>query len=309
VFDPSQYELLDFGADRKLERFGKFVLDRPAPAAAHAMRRHAELWQKADANFDSGDDGPGRWEVVTQVPEHWEVRHGPIVFRLKLGAQGAIGLFPEQAENWDWIESQGRAAERPPRVLNLFAYTGGSTLAAAASGAEVTHVDAARTAITWARQNARASGLEDAKIRWIEEDALKFARRELKRGNRYDAVILDPPAYGRGPRGETWKLEEQLDELLGLCWELMAGARAYLLVSCHSGELAFPGSQLEHVSRACPELARSGNLKAHEMQLLSADGPRSLNSGAVLRWTAQRQPQAARLKALRTQTAHAEPLP
>ena len=151
---------------------------------------------------EPGDNGPGRWDTRAEVPEPWEVRHGPIVFQLKLGPQGAIGLFPEQADNWDWIDVQLRAADRPQRVLNLFAYTGGSTLVAAAAGAEVTHVDAARTAIAWARQNARAAGLENASIRWIEEDALKFAaprtqaRQPLRRGDPRSAQ-LRPWTAGR----------------------------------------------------------------------------------------------------------------
>jgi 23S rRNA (cytosine1962-C5)-methyltransferase len=293
VFDASQYELLDFGAGRKLERFGNFVLDRPSPAAIRAQRRDPELWQQADALFDSCDEGPGRWDILTEVPETWDVRHGPVVFHLKLGSQGAIGLFPEQAENWDWIEAHVRAADRPARVLNLFAYTGGSTLAVAAAGAEVTHVDAARTAIGWARQNAGASGLENATIRWIEEDALKFARRELKRGNSYDAVILDPPSYGRGPRGESWKLEEQLDEILSVCHELMARGRGFLLVSCHSGELAFAEPLHERVLGGLPELAGSGVVSAHDMRLRTARGDRELQSGAAIRWSAHAAPRSS----------------
>jgi 23S rRNA (cytosine1962-C5)-methyltransferase len=297
VFDPSQYELLDFGAGRKLERFGKFVLDRPSPAAAHAERRNPEVWQQAQATFEPGDGGPGCWDTRSEVPEPWEVRHGPIVLRLKLGAQGAIGFFPEQAENWDWIDAQVRTPDRPQRVLNLFAYTGGSTLVAAGAGAEVTHVDAAGTAIARARVNTRASGLENARIRWIEEDALKFARRELKRGNNYDAVILDPPSYGRGPRGESWKLEEQLDELLAVCHELTAGQPGFLLVSCHSGQLAFADSLRERVLGSLPELAHSGVVSAHEMRLRTAHGGRELPAGATVRWSAQRAPQSSERRA------------
>jgi len=176
-------------------------------------------------------------------------------------------------------------AGRPLKVLNLFAYTGASTLAAAAAGAEVVHVDAAANSVAWARRNAQASGLADAPIRWITEDALKFTRRELKRGNKYDAVILDPPSYGHGPRGQAWKLDEHLEELLLLCLELTAEARQFLLLTCHSDEWAKPSSLLKFVVACAPELKSEGQLAAVPMGLVSAAGKR-LHCGAALRWSA-----------------------
>ena len=234
-----QYQLLDFGAGRKLERFGPYVLDRPAPAAHDAVPRDGALWSQADARYERGKGERGRWSFTRAIDHSWHVHHGPLALEVKLTEFGHLGIFPEQAENWTWIARQVRAAGRPMKVLNLFAYTGGGTLAAAAAGAEVTHVDAAAGVVTWARRNAHASRLNDAPIRWITEDALKFARRELKRGQRYDAVILDPPGYGHGPRGETWKLDERLGELLAACLELTADRRRFILLSCHSGDWAF----------------------------------------------------------------------
>jgi 23S rRNA (cytosine1962-C5)-methyltransferase len=233
----ANYELLDFGDGRKLERFGDVVVDRPCPAAEGERKSRRELWNEAAARFDGNRAGEGEWRAKVKgwAPEGWCYAHeGVVKFRLGLDAlpSGQVGVFPEQRQNWEWIARQvGRAAGGKLRILNLFAYTGASTLAAAAAGAEVAHVDAARSVVERARENAVLSGFEERPIRWIVEDALKFCRREVKRGNKYDGVILDPPTYGHGPKGEAWKIGEHLLPLLEMCGELTAESRAFVLVT------------------------------------------------------------------------------
>jgi 23S rRNA (cytosine1962-C5)-methyltransferase len=215
------------------------------------------------------------------LPETWTICHDELQFQLKPTPFGNVGVYPEQAENWDWIRSQVKRSERRLKVLNLFAYTGGATLAAAAAGAEVVHVDAAANVVAWARRNAEASGLEDAPIRWIVEDAVKFCRREVRRGNRYDAVILDPPSYGHGPKGEVWKTERHLMSLLSLCGKLTVKRRVFVLVTCHTPSLG--AAELE----ACLADAVFGHcqsgVRAYRLEIRSADG-RTLPSGVMARW-------------------------
>ncbi len=283
MFASDQYQLLDFSEGRKLDRIGSYVLDRPAPAALHAVRRNPELWSQADARYERDGEG-GQWSLARDFDANWSARHGSIVLELKLTDSGQVGLFPEQADNWDWIARQVRAADGPIKVLNLFAYTGGSTLAAAAAGAEVTHVDAAAAAVAWARRNAQASHLEHAPIRWITDDALKFARRELKRGQRYDAVVLDPPSYGHGPKAETWKLDQHLGELLSTCVELTGGRAQFMLLTCHSGELAHGLPLLKYFIAQQSNLREQGRFSGSDMHLVSMAGGR-LHCGAAVRWS------------------------
>ncbi len=318
----AKYELLDFGDGRKLERFGSIVLDRPSPAAEGTRKARGELWTEAAARFD-GRTGDGVWipEREKWMTDDWHVEFdvgAPIRMVLDALPSGQVGVFPEQRENWEWIARQvaqkrivnplaatRREARRPQRsapdesrsappslrvaandtlrVLNLFAYTGGSTLAAAAAGAEVVHVDAARSVVDRARQNAELSGLAERPIRWIVEDAMKFCRREVKRGNRYDAVVLDPPTYGHGPKGEPWKIGEHLLPLLQLCGELTAEHRALVLVTCHSpgiGPAELSAYLSEGVFGHCGQPPKAG-----ELFLETADG-RRLPSGVFARWPA-----------------------
>jgi 23S rRNA (cytosine1962-C5)-methyltransferase len=285
MFASDEYQLLDFGSARKLERFGPYVIDRPAPAAVGASQRNPDLWAQADARFERESGQRGHWSFARHMAAAWPIQFGPMTLGLKFTDFGQVGLFPEQARNWDWIADQVCAAGRSLKVLNLFAYTGGSTLAAAAAGAEVTHVDAATNVVAWARRNVAASRMEDAPIRWIAEDVTKFARRELKRGHRYDAVILDPPNYGHGPKGEPWKLGEQLGELLDVCWALTAHSRHFLLLTCHSGELASADGLLKLAITQAPQLRHEGKIVASDMYLPSATGGR-LHCGASVRWNA-----------------------
>jgi 23S rRNA (cytosine1962-C5)-methyltransferase len=288
----SDYELLDFGDGRRLERFGEIVLDRPCPAAETFRQANPGLWQQAVARFEGRDQQRGQWTDRRELPERWSVGHGSLRFELKRTEFGHLGLFPEQAENWDWIGQRCRSERVPPacsraggtpalRVLNLFAYTGGSTLAAAAAGAEVVHVDAAKNIVAWARRNAELSGLTDAPIRWIVDDAMKFVKRELKRGNRYDAVILDPPSYGHGAHGEVWRLSKHLPRLLDLCVELTDGRPLFMLLTCHT-----PGYDAESLGRMMQEHfggEGDGRTDAGPISLCTSGG-RRLPSGVVARW-------------------------
>jgi 23S rRNA (cytosine1962-C5)-methyltransferase len=285
MFTPDQYELLDFGHGRRLERFGPMTLDRPCPAVQRAAPADPSGWHQADARFDRADDDEGQWTCRPGLPERWTIAHQRLCFELKRTPLGQVGLFPEQAENWDWITQQVRAGSPAPvTVLNLFAYTGGSTLAAAAAGAEVIHVDAARNMVAWARRNAELCALADAPIRWIADDALKFVKRELKRGSRYHAVILDPPSYGHGSRGEVWRLSEHLGSMLQMCGQLTAGQRRFMLLTCHT-PLFGPARLRQMMLKALGE-TDPGTVSAAALTIRSATG-REMPSGVVVRWQRQ----------------------
>ncbi len=240
------YELIDSGDFEKLERFGRWITRRPEPQAIWHKSLHEEEWARlATASFrrEAGSEERGRWSLKPQQPEQWRISqklgNRRITLRLGLTSFKHVGVFPEQAENWNFIfesvmeqiEQHGGEKSYQSKVLNMFAYTGGASLAAAAAGAQVTHVDSVRQCISWARENMEESHLEG--IRWVVEDALKFARREVKRGHRYDGIILDPPAYGRGPEGEKWVLEQNISEMLTLCGELLA-PEGFLVLNLYS---------------------------------------------------------------------------
>lgn len=297
MFEPEQYELLDFGRGRKLERFGLEVLDRPSPAADNTRAAHPELWGSATARFDIPKGEKGRWSdgALRSSPDDdqpWTVSHGDSRLVMQLGPSGNVGVFPEQASNWDWIAEQvGHGSDslpaRPPRVLNLFAYTGGASLAAVAAGAEVTHVDSSGPTVTWAKRNAAASGLADLPVRWLVEDAMKFVAREARRGNHYEGIIADPPTYGHGPKGRPFKFRQHLDELMALCGELLGPERPstrFLLFSCHA-----PGFEVEDaittVTTVLPGSER-GRVAGLSLSLEAADG-RKLGAGVCARWSSK----------------------
>jgi 23S rRNA (cytosine1962-C5)-methyltransferase len=288
MFVANEYELLDFGQGRKLERFGPILLNRPSPAADGIKPAWPKLWIDATARFEKYGDKisrgkqsniqRGRWIITGQIPIPWIIRHNGIQFEIELTPFGHVGVFPEQAENWDWIAIQSQAA--PPRVLNLFAYTGGSTLSAAVAGAEVTHVDAARNIVTWARHNAELSGLSSAPIRWIADDALKFAHRELKRGRQYDALILDPPSFGHGPSGKAWRLDDNLPELLAICRELTGPHPRFVLLTCHAPN--YDANHLADCLITAGFARRPKEIDCGELSLSTSTG-RRLNAGHFAR--------------------------
>jgi 23S rRNA (cytosine1962-C5)-methyltransferase len=214
------YELLDSGSGEKLEKYSQFVLARPDPQALWEKHLPDAEWAKASGRY-SREEGEGKWES-NGLPKEWQMSYGGLTFIIRPTSFKHTGLFPEQLPNWDWVGEKIKKAGRPISVLNLFAYTGGATLASARAGASVTHVDASKTAVAWARENAEASGLAEMPIRWITEDVLQFVKREIKRGTKYDAIIMDPPAFGHGPGGELWKIEEDLLDLMKLCLELIS---------------------------------------------------------------------------------------
>lgn len=282
MFSLDHYQLLDFGGGRRLERFGPLVLDRPCPAAEGFERADPDVWATADARFEGRDQERGAWTCCRDLPERWSVAFGRLRFELKRTDFGHLGVFPEQAENWAWIAGNNLTPtidKQPLKVLNLFAYTGGSTLAAAAAGMEVAHVDAAKNVVAWARRNAELSGLADAPIRWIAEDAMKFVKRELKRGNRYDALVLDPPSYGHGPRGEVWRLSKHLPRLLQMCGELTAGQPEFILLTCHT-----PGYDARVLREMLSDyFVGAANVEDRNSTIRSVAG-REMPAGVVVRW-------------------------
>jgi 23S rRNA (cytosine1962-C5)-methyltransferase len=275
----NEYELLDSGDGRKLERFGAFTLSRPCPQASWG-RQLPESWERADAAFDREQGWVARGSA--ELPSDWVVTINGIAMRLKATPAGHIGVFPETRALWDWI-ADASACPTPDgaaaSVLNLFAYSGGATLAAARAGAAVCHLDASRSMVTRARENAALNGLDGAPIRWIVEDVGKFLNREIRRGRRYDAIMLDPPSFGHGVKGEQYRIDRDLVATLGKCATLLAENPAFVLLTSHTQGVTV--GQLESVMR---DVLGSGDIASGRMELTGASGVRAVESGVWTRW-------------------------
>jgi len=227
------YEVIDCSNGEKLERWGDYLLIRPDPQVIWDTHKNHKGWKKKNGHYHRSKKGGGEWEFFG-LPNQWSITYGALTFQLKPFSFKHTGLFPEQAVNWDWCAEKIKTAGRPVKVLNLFAYTGGATLSAAAAGASVTHVDASKGMVAWAKENAAASGLGKAPIRWLVDDCVKFAEREIRRGNKYDAIIMDPPSYGRGPKGEIWKIEESIHSFIQLCVRLLSDQPLFVLLNSYT---------------------------------------------------------------------------
>jgi 23S rRNA (cytosine1962-C5)-methyltransferase len=279
------YELIDSGDSRKLERFGKYVLDRPEPEAIWRPRLASDRWARADATFRVGEDGNEGWVERTRVGERWLMRHDQLCFWSRLTPFRHTGVFPEQSVNWRWIARQIEKSRRPMRVLDLFGYTGIASLAAAAAGASVTYLDASKQAMAWARDNQIESGLHDRPIRWILDDALKFVRREARRGTRYEAIIMDPPVFGRGAKGEIWRFPTGFPQLIDACREVLADEPIFVLVNAYA--IDFSSVMLGNVL-ADLMAAHRGTLSIGELALAESGNGRLLSTGIFGRWAAGR---------------------
>ncbi len=276
------YELIDTGEGEKLERFGDVIIWRPDPQSLWNKRQPSE-WQKAEAKYAKGDKS--KWDIISNVPEKWQVNIGGIDFIIKPSAFKHVGVFPEQSANWAWIEDAIKNARRPVSVLNLFGYTGGATLASAKAGAEVCHLDGSKVAISRAKENAAINGLENKPIRWILDDAISFIKREIKRGRKYDAVIADPPAFGHGPNGELWKIENDLPELVGLLKEILSDKPLFIILNGYASGYS-PIAYANNIDYIVAGL--SGNLEVGELAIReSGVGGRLLPCGIFARWQAK----------------------
>ena len=277
------YELLDCSGGEKLERWGKYTLVRPDPQAIWQTPRRHPLWQKPDARYRRSETGGGGWNRHN-LPASWEIRYRELTFKVKPMSFKHTGLFPEQAVNWDWAMEKIRNAGRPIQVLNLFAYTGAATVAALAAGASVCHVDAAKGMVAWAKENAAASDVADRPVRWIVDDCAKFVEREIRRGRRYDAIIMDPPSYGRGPDGEIWKLEQNLWPFVQLTAGVLSDNPLFVLINAYTTGLS--ASSLTYIAQSVFGRQFGGRAQADELGLPVTDSGLALPCGAACRWEA-----------------------
>ena len=279
------YEVIDCSEGEKLERWGNYLLVRPDPQVIWSTPKKETGWTKMNGHYHRSAKGGGEWEFF-HLPEQWTISYKELTFQLKPFSFKHTGLFPEQAANWDWFGDKIKKAGRPVKVLNLFAYTGGATLAAAQAGAQVTHVDASKGMVGWAKENARSSGLESASIRWIVDDCVKFVEREIRRGNHYDAIIMDPPSYGRGPKGEIWKIEDSIYPFVKLCSQLLSDTPLFFLINSYTTGLA--PSVLSYLISTEITSKFGGSVQSDEVGLPVKSSGLILPCGASGRWSADR---------------------
>lgn len=275
------FELLDCSNGEKLERWGSYYLVRPDPQAIWDTPREDERWNCRDARYHRSNTGGGSWDKGG-LPASWQIHYGELTFNVKPMNFKHTGIFPEQACNWDFAMDKIRKAGRPINVLNLFAYTGGATVACAKAGASVCHVDAAKGMVNWAKENAASSGLSDAPIRWIVDDCAKFVEREIRRGRRYDAIIMDPPSYGRGPGGEVWKLEQNLWPFVSLCAGVLSDDPLFVIINSYTTGLS--PSVLSYVTESIFTKKFGGSSNSQELGLPVTDSGLVLPCGATCRW-------------------------
>lgn len=276
------YEVIDTSNGEKLERWGKYILLRPDPQVIWNTPKQAKEWKKLNGHYHRSNKGGGEWEFF-DLPDEWSIHYGNLTFRLKPFSFKHTGLFPEQAVNWDWVSDLIQKSNRPMKILNLFAYTGGATLAAAKAGAAVTHVDASKGMVTWAKENAAASGLADASIRYLVDDCVKFVEREIRRGNTYDGIIMDPPSYGRGPKGEIWKMEDHIYPFIELTTSLLSRDAKFFLINSYTTGLQ--PAVLSYMLNTAIAKKRGGQVSASEIGLPVRESGLILPCGASGRWT------------------------
>lgn len=276
------YEVLATSGGEKLERWGDYILVRPDPQVIWDTPHTHAGWKKKNGHYHRSNKGGGEWEFFN-LPDEWSIQYKDLTFHLKPFKFKHTGLFPEQAVNWDWFSSIIKESDRPLKILNLFAYTGGATLAAAKAGASVTHVDASKGMVQWAKENAVASGLGDAPIRWLVDDCVKFVEREIRRGNHYDGIIMDPPSYGRGPKGEIWKIEESIFPFIELTTQLLTEDSKFLLINSYTTGLQ--PAVLSYMINTAIVSKFGGSVEANEIGLPVAEDGLVLPCGASGRWT------------------------
>lgn len=276
------YELIDCSDGERLERWGDTILIRPDPQVIWKTERENEYWYKANGRYLRSNTGGGRWTMYRDVPGHWSIGYKELRFNIKTMGFKHTGLFPEQAVNWDRTMDMIRNADRPVRVLNLFAYTGGATVAALKAGASVVHVDASKGMVTWAKENAVQSGVADKPVRWIVDDCIKFVQREIRRGSRYDIIIMDPPSYGRGPGGEVWKLEDEVYDFVTLCMRLLSDDPLMLLINSYTTGLA--PSVMEYILGTSVKPQFGGKVESDEIGLPVTETGMVLPCGASAFW-------------------------
>ncbi|MBQ5447138.1 MAG: class I SAM-dependent methyltransferase [Lachnospiraceae bacterium] len=279
------YEVIDCSQGEKLERWGDYILVRPDPQVIWNTKKANKGWKKMNGHYHRSSKGGGEWEFF-DLPQQWTINYKELTFNLKPFSFKHTGLFPEQATNWDWFSSIIKKADKPVKVLNLFAYTGGATLAAAKAGANVTHVDASKGMVNWAKENAVSSGLKDAPIRWLVDDCVKFVEREIRRGNKYDGIIMDPPSYGRGPKGEIWKIEDSIYPFVQLCTQILSDNPLFFLINSYTTGLA--PSVLTYMIETEVTSKFGGHTESEEIGLPVSSNGLVLPCGASGRWVSDK---------------------
>jgi len=276
------YELIDTGNGEKLERWGKYILRRPDPQVIWPNRSNEKLWERADAHYHRSPSGGGSWEYKKKLPQRWTITYGNLSFYIEPTGFKHTGLFPEQAVNWEWMINKIKSAKKPVRVLNLFAYTGGATVACAYAGAEVCHVDAAKGMVSRAKENIELSGLKDRTVRFITDDVVKFVQREKRRGKMYEGIIMDPPSYGRGPKGELWKIEDELFQLVEACMDILSPEPMFFLINSYTTGLS--PSVLTNILSLSVAKKFGGHAYSDEIGLPISKSGLVLPCGASGRW-------------------------
>lgn len=281
----TDYELLDCSEGERLERWGDVILVRPDPQVIWKTKKQNPLWYKADARYIRSSTGGGQWQINKRIPDVWSIKYSALRFNIKTMGFKHTGLFPEQAVNWDLMDSLIKTSQRKLKMLNLFAYTGGATVAALAAGAAVTHVDASKGMVQWAKENAASSHVADADVRWLVDDCIKFVEREIRRGNTYDIIIMDPPSYGRGPGGEVWKLEDEVYRLSELCVSLLN--RESLLYLINSYTTGLSPSVMKYILGATAQKKLGGGVSCDEIGLPVTESGMVLPCGATAYWSSK----------------------